>query len=299
MSRRGPAATGTVARVTPPSPKAPASAQASTRAPAPSGRRGSPRRASHSLEQILATAIAILDRDGIRGLTLRGLAAELGGGLGSVYWYVDGKDQLLAQVCDALVGEALAQAGADQSAGATVGSTDLGTSDPTVVAAVAELRRTAMALFRQTQVHPWLAPQLQVQGAGSPNALRFWESLGRPLAAMGLNTRQQFHGSTAISGYVTGVAAEMAAQDLHADRDRPQAEQLDEIVSGWLAEDPEAYPWIRSIADEFRAHDDEDQFAAGLDLLLGGLVRQAVQVTGRATPGTTAGRAPSRRRGGG
>ena len=93
---------------------------------------------------------------------------------------------------------------------------------------------------------------------------------------MGLSPRQQFHGSTAISGYVIGVAAEMSAQDLHADPDRSKTEQLDEIVSGWLATDPAEFSWIHSIADEFRSHDDDDQFAAGLDLLLGGLVRQAV-----------------------
>ena len=77
-----------------------------------------------------------------------------------------------------------------------------------------------------------------------------------------------------------GVAAEMAAQDLVADRHRPKEEQLDEIVGGWLANDPSEFSWIHSIADEFREHDDGDQFAAGLDLLLGGLVRQAVGQTG-------------------
>ena len=237
--------------------------------------RGAARRATHSLEQILSTAIEVLDRDGTKGLTLRGLAAELGGGLGSVYWYVDGKAEVLTLACDALVGEALARAEASASGG-QAGGPDLETSDPAIVAAVADVRRTAIALFEQTQLHPWLALQLQVQGAGAPNALRYWERLGRPLAAMGLSPRQQFHGSTAISGYVIGVAAEMSAQDLHADPDRSKAEQLDEIVSGWLATDPAEFSWIHSIADEFRSHDDDDQFAAGLDLLLGGLVRQAV-----------------------
>lgn len=259
------------------------------------GRGGNTRRVALSLDQILATAIAILDRDGPRGLTLRGLAAELGGGLGSVYWYVNGKDEVLTLACDALIGEALARAesgssdeavssGSPTSAASTArpggtapNASELETSDPVIVQAVAELRRTATALFEQTQLHPWLALQLHVQGAGAPNSLRFWERLGRPLAAMGLSPRQQFHGSTAISGYVSGVAAEMAAQDLHADVGRSRSLQLDEIVNGWLATDPEEFTWIHSIADEFRTHDDEEQFAAGLDLLLGGLVRQAVE----------------------
>lgn len=235
-----------------------------------------PVRASHSLEQIVATATAILDREGPRGLTLRGLAAELGGGLGSIYWYVDGKDEVLTLVCDALMGEALTRAEAE--AGAAYDGPDLGTSDPTVVAAVAEVRRVALAFFEQTEAHPWFALQLQLQGGGTAAGLRYWESVGRQLAAMGLTVRQQFHGSTAIIGYVGGVAAEMAAQDLQADRSRGKEEQLDEIVTRWFSSDS-GLTWLPSIADEFRRHDDRDQFVAGLDLLLGGLVRQAIGAT--------------------
>lgn len=239
-------------------------------------RRGGPRRASHSLEQILSTAISILDSDGPKGLTLRRLAADLGGGLGSIYWYVDGKDEVLALVCDELVGEALA---ASESPGASSGP-KLETDDPVIVESIGAIRRTALALFEQTQLHPWLAPQLHSQSAFAANGLRFWERLGRPLAAMGLSPREQFNGSTAISGYVTGVAAEMSAQDLHADTTRSKAEQLDEVVNAWLETDPQEFAWIHSIADEFRRHDDDDQFTAGLDLLLGGLVHQAVERNG-------------------
>ncbi|MFI5427539.1 TetR/AcrR family transcriptional regulator [Aeromicrobium sp. UC242_57] len=230
-----------------------------------------PRRATHSLEQILSTAIEILDREGSKGLTLRRLAGELGGGLGSIYWYVDGKDEMLSLACDALVGRALVAAETHTSDGPA-----LETDDPVIVEAIGDLRRTAMALFDQTQIHPWLAPQLHAQGAATPNSLRYWERLGRPLARIGLTPTQQFNGSTALSGYVTGVAAEMSAQDLHADPHRPKAERLDEIVSQWLASDPDEFSWLHSMADEFRRHDDDEQFAAGLDLLLGGLVRQAL-----------------------
>jgi AcrR family transcriptional regulator len=262
------------------------------RPPSPRGgkaARGGPRRATHSLEQIVSTAIAMLDRDGTKGLTLRGLAGELGGGLGSVYWYVDGKDELLTLACESLVGEALVRAEAAHPAdsaapsGGWASGLEVAASDPLIVAAVSALRGSAIALFEQTQLHPWLAPQLQVQAPGSPNVLRFWERIGRSLAAMGLSRRQQLHASMAVTGYVIGVAAEMAAQDQHADPDRPRDVQLDEIVTGWVASLPAEFTWIQSIAVEFRDHDDDEQFAAGLDLLLGGLFRQAVESAGGAT----------------
>lgn len=220
----------------------------------------------------MATAIGILDRTGPRGLTLRGLAAELGGGLGSIYWYVDGKDELLALACDALVAEALTQA--EAAADTPADGPDCGASDPAHLAALAEIRRTAMAFFEQTQEHPWLALQLQLQGGDSPAGLRYWDRVGHQVAAMGLTVRQQFDGSTAIIGYVGGVAAEMAAQDLQADRTRPKEEQLAEVAAHWSAAEA-GLTWLPTIADEFRHHDDRDQFLAGLDLLLSGLVRQA------------------------
>lgn len=234
--------------------------------------RKNPRRATHSLEQILSTAIEILDTEGTKGLTLRRLAAELGGGLGSIYWYVDGKDEVLSLARDAAVGAAMEAA----DLGGSPAGPDLETSDPVIVDAVGDIRRTALALFEQTQLHPWLAPLLHTQTTFTPSSLRFWERIGRPLARMGLSPLEQFNGSTAISGYVTGVAAEMSAQDLRADLTRPKDEQLGEVIDRWLETDPDEFFWIHSMADQFRHHDDDEQFAAGLDLLLGGLVRQAV-----------------------
>src|SRR6476660_1312123 len=60
-------------------------------------------RATHSREQIVDAAIAMLEREGASGLTL--------GGLGSVYWHVAGKGELLELACDRLIGRALSNAG--------------------------------------------------------------------------------------------------------------------------------------------------------------------------------------------
>ena len=46
------------------------------------------RRASHSLEAVVAEAVALLDEAGEQALTFRALAARLGGGVASIYWYV-------------------------------------------------------------------------------------------------------------------------------------------------------------------------------------------------------------------
>ena len=43
----------------------------------------------------------------------------------------------------------------------------------------------------------------------------------------------------------------------------------------WLATDPERYPFIHEIAQEFAAHEDIDQFASGLGSAFAGLRLQA------------------------
>ncbi len=65
------------------------------------GRRaGERQRASHSMEAVLTEAVALLDEAGEPALTFRALAARLGGGVASIYWYVANKDELLDRASD-------------------------------------------------------------------------------------------------------------------------------------------------------------------------------------------------------
>jgi AcrR family transcriptional regulator len=47
-------------------------------------------------EHILATALALIDRDGVAALSLRGLATELGVYPTAIYWYVPNRNALIA-----------------------------------------------------------------------------------------------------------------------------------------------------------------------------------------------------------
>src|SRR6476659_1046565 len=66
------------------------------------------RRASHSLDSVLTEAVALLDESGEPGLTFRALAARLGGGVASIYWYVASRDELLDRATDHVLAQALA-----------------------------------------------------------------------------------------------------------------------------------------------------------------------------------------------
>ncbi|WP_457256060.1 hypothetical protein [Pedococcus sp. P5_B7] len=52
-------------------------------------------------------------------------------------------------------------------------------------------------------------------------------------------------------------------------------EFLDRYAATWRPADPDQFPFVRGIADEFAGHDDREQFLAALDLTLAGLRLQA------------------------
>src|SRR5215212_9594746 len=60
-------------------------------------------RAALSREAIVDAAIDLLDREGIKGFSMRRLAEALDTGPASLYWHVSGKGQLFEMIVDRLV----------------------------------------------------------------------------------------------------------------------------------------------------------------------------------------------------
>lgn len=224
-------------------------------------RRRGRRRASHSMETVIGETVALLDESGEAALTFRALAARLGGGVASIYWYVDNKDELLDRATDSVLGDV-----ADR----TDGFDD--TDDP-----IADLRKAAIALFDAVRERPWLGGYLMRDTGAQPNGTRMFETLGRHVMRLGLGPRDAFHGVSAVLGFVIGTATDLGQQmpaDV-ADGTVPAAEYIAGAVDEWRSLDPDRYPFIHYILDEFAVHDDADQFRAGLDLVLAGLRLQA------------------------
>ncbi|MEO8609868.1 MAG: TetR/AcrR family transcriptional regulator C-terminal domain-containing protein [Chloroflexota bacterium] len=55
--------------------------------------------------QIIQTALEVLDRDGLEGVTLRRLATELNMKAASIYWHIPSKEQLLDEMANAILEE--------------------------------------------------------------------------------------------------------------------------------------------------------------------------------------------------
>lgn len=237
-------------------------------APAEAGRRrggaraaSGRRRSSHSMEAVVAEAVALLDEAGEPGLTFRALAARLGGGVGSIYWYVSSKDELLERAADHVLADVV------------VRTAHLGTGeDP-----IAELRELAIEFYAATVDRPWLGAYFLQDSGTQGNGLTLYDRMGQELMRLDLTPRQRFDGVAAIMAYVVGVAADRGQDPPPEVRDGRV--ERDEFVAtfraGLLALDEDDFPFLHHVAEEFAVHDDAEQFRAGLDLLLAGIRLQA------------------------
>ncbi|ALG86927.1 TetR family transcriptional regulator [Gordonia phthalatica] len=209
------------------------------------------------METVIGEAVAILDESGEQALTFRALAARLGGGVASIYWYVSNKEELLDRATDLVLGDAL------------VKTDELSeTDDP-----IDDLRAVAVVLFDAVVDRPWLGGYLMRDTGTQPNGLAVYELIGRHVMRLGLGPRDTFHAVSAVMGFVIGTATDLGQQ--------PPAEVVDGSVTAseyirrfadqWRATDPAEHPYLHYVVDEFDGHDDGDQFRAGLDLLLAGL----------------------------
>ncbi len=195
-----------------------------------------------SLERIVATAIELLDAQGIDGLTMRRLADRLGSGAMSLYWHVDNKEEVFDLALDAV----LAYGGPQ-----TVEAQDWRGH---VVHMLEDWRACMLR-------HPWSASLLPRRALG-PNILARLELLSRTLSGAGVADGDLNVALWSLWNYVIGATTTRASFDL-SDDDRAAAQQR-------LAGLSERYPTIersRLLLD----NDWDGAFRKGLDFLLDGL----------------------------
>lgn len=213
------------------------------------------------MEAVLAETVRLLDESGESALTFRALAARLGGGVGSIYWYVQGKDELLDRAADHVLASVLE-------------TTEQFVDEPDPIDA---LRQIALALFTSASERPWLSNYFLRNTGFQPNSLRFYERLGSQVLRLQLTPKQTFDATSAVIGFVVGAAADLGQEPPPevVTGGLTREEFLNRVVAEWSELDKAEFPFVHTILEEFRGHDDAEQFRGGLDLLLDGLRRQA------------------------
>ncbi|MGK3209188.1 TetR/AcrR family transcriptional regulator [Amycolatopsis sp. MEPSY49] len=216
-----------------------------------------------SRERIVVAAVELLDTAGEGALTVRTLSERLATGSGAIYHHVGRRNELLQAAIETVIGDALAATGTGAG----------GTPED-------EVRAAALALFDAVTEHPWLAAQLAVQITRNPwgaVTLRVFESIGRPMLALGVPRRDWFATTSTLVHYILGAttqnsqAPQGAGGGAAPGGEAGRAEFLDAAARAWQDVDPGDYPFVRAIAGQMREHDDRRQFRTGIDLVLKGI----------------------------
>ncbi|PDT15117.1 TetR family transcriptional regulator [Rhizobium sp. J15] len=195
-----------------------------------------------SLERIVATAVELLDAEGVDGLTMRRLADRLGSGAMSLYWHVENKEKVFDLALDSVLEYRVPE---------PAGSRDWRGE---VVHMLEDWRANMLR-------HPWSASLLPRQALG-PNILARLERLNKILSGAGVAEADLNVAIWSLWNYVIGATVTRANFDL-SEEDRAAAQER-------LAGLGERYPALersRLLLDD----DWDGAFRKGLDFLLDGL----------------------------
>ena len=215
--------------------------------------RGSERRADAlTRERIVEAAIGLLDAEGEAGLTFRALAARLETGHGAIQWHVANKAGLLRAATDDVIARAMTEVVRGAQPRESV-------------------RAIASGVFDAIDAHPWVGAELSREPWQS-TLLRIFEGVGGQLQTLGVPEPAQFDCASAIVSYMLGLAGQYAAGVRLLTRDTDRSAFLATLAAQWEQLDPAQYPFTRRSATQLREHDDREQFLAGIDLILTGVM---------------------------
>jgi len=221
------------------------------------------RRRPLTRERVRAAALAVADRDGLGGVTMRSVADVLGVEAMALYRHVSGKHDLLDSLVEVVVEEI-------NAACAALPELD----DPAEWRTALRRRiRTARAIMQR---HPWAPGLVATNGTLGPALMRYFDDFGAIMLAGGFSVDTVHHALHAFGSRALGFSPELF---------QPQAPAV--VESGL---DPAAaVADLEALADEFPfiarmardlSHDaestlgwcdDEAEFDFGLDVLLDGL----------------------------
>ena len=208
-----------------------------------------------SKDRIVACAIEILDSEGESGLTFRALAVRLATGAGAIYGHVANRDELLSATTGDVIHRAMVGVVVD--------------SEPR-----AAIKDIALGMFEAIDAHPWVGIQLTREPWQSA-LLYIFERIGDHVAALGVPGEDQFDYASAILNAILGLASQYAAAARVVPADVDRSALLSAIASRWEGLDANEHPFARRAAAQLPGHDDREQFAVGIDLIVNGMTAGA------------------------
>jgi len=178
---------------------------------------------AHTRAEVVTAAIAVADAEGLEGLTMRRLAAELGAGPMSLYTYVRDKEELVDLIVD------------------QVCAYDPALGEPDLLGL---LRWQRELMLR----HPWLPSAMPNRGLNGPNLLAYLERGLAALEPTGLSGGAKMEVLALLTGFVASYVSYELAQArtgvADSERLREQVDQLTRAVASG------AYPRLAAVLAE-------------------------------------------------
>jgi AcrR family transcriptional regulator len=217
------------------------------------------RRPRHTREQIAAAALAVADSEGLEAVSMRRIAAELGAGTMTLYYYVRTKAELLDLMDDAIMGEVL------------VPDAELSSNWREALTQIATRSRDAFAR------HPWAFEGLRGT-RGGPNGMKHFEQSLASVSSLDLGLEEKLELVLVVDDYVFGYVLRSSAPGTElADPESRQAacEYLATLIATGdyphTSEMFAGYDIDAALDRMVAAFRNKDRFANGLDRLMDGL----------------------------
>jgi AcrR family transcriptional regulator len=212
-----------------------------------------------SRDDIAKVALGIADTEGLDAVSMRRVASELGAGTMTLYHYVRTKDELLALVFDAIMGEVVVPA-----------NEPLPHDWRDAITVIARRSRDAL------RKHAWML-DIADEPAVGPNAVRHFDQTLQAVASVPGSLTDKLDVLTVVDEYVFGFCTHERSSFHDVDDDTEMIEYVKELVATG------EYPTLEALMDEHgleqlwtqveaHAHDDT-RFDRNLTRLLDGIER--------------------------
>jgi len=200
------------------------------------------------VEKIVATALQIVDEEGADALSMRALAQRMDSGTATLYRHFASRADVVAQVVDLVYG-----------------SVELDIEALRAMSWQEAIKTATQATFDGLRKHANVAPLFFDQFPVGPNAMAQRERVIALLLDSGFAPKLAARSYATLAHYVLGFVAQL---DGHATTARPSEKkppQLPEL-------DRVSFPATATAAKHLPVPL-EDEFAFGLDLIIGGLAQ--------------------------
>lgn len=200
--------------------------------------------------RVVAAALAIVDRDGLDGLTMRALGRELGVDPMAAYHWFPNKLAILQGVGEAILSEIVVP-------------------DWAIAVRWQEVAMTMAREYRAAMLrHPRALPVASTQPVLTPRGFELLERTSSALVAGGLTPGSAMEAINTVAAFVIGTCMAEAGVTPGSDPVEP-----DEVMAIYSSIDPAQYPTMAAAMAESAEHmaDEDGQFEIATDALVRGL----------------------------